>query len=247
MAIRILIGGKYADSQETLTKNLRYGIVWSRNLDKNAFIENKGCFSQGFPVEKKTLLTAVFISVLLFSVLAGTRFVNRVTANPYLYGGHTQPPEGAEPPTISISSPANNTVLASNNTYLSFNVTMSESTFIFRYIWFEVDWQEGNTSVYIGDLSTPDFIYNQSWITEFSYNKTLTGIPDGSHRITIFASAKGNYFEENTGYSFNINGSSSVYFSIGESFPNTLALAASGASAAFVGLGLLVYFKKRKH
>ena len=195
---------------------------------------------------KRKALALTFIVVLLFSVFAGTWFVNRVTANPYLYGGNTKPPEGAEPPTISISSPANNTVLASNDTYLSFNVTMSESTFIFRYVWFEVDWEEGNTSVYIGDLSTPDFTYNQSWITEFSYNKTLTGIPEGSHRITIFASAKGNYFEENTGYSFNINGSSSVYFSIGEPFPNTLAITASGASVAIIGIVLLVYFKKRR-
>jgi len=55
--------------------------ILSRNLDKNVFIGNNGHISQGLPVKKKRLLTAVFISALLLSAIAGTQFVNVVPAN----------------------------------------------------------------------------------------------------------------------------------------------------------------------
>jgi hypothetical protein len=53
----------------------------SRNLDKNVFIENKGYIKQGLPVKKKPLITAAFISVLLFSAVAETQLVNLACAN----------------------------------------------------------------------------------------------------------------------------------------------------------------------
>jgi len=190
-------------------------------------------------IVKRTRLALALTLALLFSAVAGTQFVNLGRANPYMKGGNTPPPEGTQPPTIFIFSPNNNTVFASNNITLTFNVTMSEDTYTLSAVYFEVDWQEGNTSVYYS-RAAPDYLYN----------KNLTGIPEGKHRITIIAAAHGYYIEGMASYSFDIRGSSSVYFLIEEQlvrepFPTTLVIAPS-ASVAIVGAGLLVYLKTRK-
>jgi hypothetical protein len=184
-------------------------------------------------VTKKTLATIAFISALLSSALVGTTRVNLGSANPYIRGGNTPPPEGTQPPTISIFSPNNNTVFASNNITLTFNVTMPEDTYTLYAVYFEVDWREGNTSVYYS--RTPDYLYS----------KNITGIPEGEHRITIIAAAHGYYIEGITAYSFDINGSSTVYFSIEEHFPAPLEIA-SVVMVAVIVSGLLVNFKKHK-
>ncbi len=62
--------------QETLTKTPRCGLVWSRNLDKNAFTAETAKYKQGLLVRKKTLLAAAFISALLISAVAGTQLAN---------------------------------------------------------------------------------------------------------------------------------------------------------------------------
>jgi len=198
-------------------------------------------FKQGLPVDKKMLLKAAFISALLSSVLVGTTLVNLGRANPYIGGGYKPPPEGTQPPTISIFSPNNNTVFASNNITLAFNVTMLEERYTLSAVYFVTDWLEGNKSVHCLDRAAPDYLYI----------KNLTGIPEGNHRITINAYASGYYIEGLTVYSSEIRGSSSVCFSIekqiiGKPFPTTPVAAASVATVAVVGVGLLVYFKKRK-
>ena len=67
-------------------------------------------------------------------------------------------------------------------------------------------------------------------------NATLTGLTDGPHNIKIYAKdAAGN-----------IGASETVYFSVDVPFPTTFVAVASGASVAVVGIGLIVYFKKRK-
>ena len=189
---------------------------------------------------EKKLLKAALISALLSSVLVGTMLANLGRANPYIKGGNTPPPEDIQPPSISIFSPNNNTVFTSNNVTLTFNVTTSEETYKLSAVYFKVDWQEGNTSVYYF-LVNPDYLYI----------KNLTGIPEGKHVVTVTAVAHGYYIEGYTSYSYDISGSSSVYFSIekysiGKPFPATPVAAASVATAVVVGAGLLVYFKKRK-
>jgi hypothetical protein len=71
-----------------------------------------------------------------------------------------------------------------------------------------------------------------------SGNTTLTGLPNGDHNVTIFATDE----VGNTGFS------DTIYFTLDvpEPFPITLVIA-SVITVAFVGVGLLVYFKKRKH
>jgi len=71
-------------------------------------------------------------------------------------------------------------------------------------------------------------------------NATLTGLPNGYHNITVYATDE----FDNTGVSKTIN------FTIAkeqEPFPTIPVAVASVATAVVVGIGLLVYFKKRKH
>jgi hypothetical protein len=120
-------------------------------------------------------------------------------------------------------------------------------------------------------LSPEDTVYNAtslplnftinepaSWIaytldnqdnTTIDGNITLSGLTEGTHSVTVFAN-------DTVG---NIGASQTINFSILPSptptpepeqqapFPTILALTASGVFIAVVGLGSLVYFKKRKH
>ena len=69
-------------------------------------------------------------------------------------------------------------------------------------------------------------------------NTTLTGLANGDHNLTICG-------VDETG---NLGTSKTTYFSVEmpEPFPTAFVVAASGASVAFVGVGVLVYFRKRK-
>ena len=68
-------------------------------------------------------------------------------------------------------------------------------------------------------------------------NTTLTGLSDGEHYITV-------YYTDIAG---NVGASETVYFNVEVPFPTALVVAASVASVAVISVGLLVYFKKRKH
>jgi hypothetical protein len=69
-------------------------------------------------------------------------------------------------------------------------------------------------------------------------NTTLVGLANGLHNITVYAKDE----FENTGVS------ETIHFNVDvpEPFPTTLVAVASGASIAIIGIGLLIYFKKRK-
>ena len=64
----------------------------------------------------------------------------------------------------------------------------------------------------------------------------LGDLPFGSHNVTV-------YVEDSVG---NMGASETLYFTITEPLPVPLVIASTGAISA-VGVGLLVYFKKRKH
>jgi energy-converting hydrogenase Eha subunit A len=68
-------------------------------------------------------------------------------------------------------------------------------------------------------------------------NTTVTGLQNGLHNLTVYAN-------DTLG---NMGASETISFSVEVPFPTTLVVTASGASVAVVGVGLLVYFKKRKH
>lgn len=68
-------------------------------------------------------------------------------------------------------------------------------------------------------------------------NTTLPSLPNGAHNITLYAANTGGFF----------GASETIYFSVAkpEPFP-TLPVAASIASVMLVGVGALIYFRKRK-
>jgi len=68
-------------------------------------------------------------------------------------------------------------------------------------------------------------------------NTTIAGLSNGLHNVTVYA-------EDSRG---NMGASETVSFSVEVPFPTTLAATAFAVSAAVIGIGLLVYFKKRKH
>jgi hypothetical protein len=69
-------------------------------------------------------------------------------------------------------------------------------------------------------------------------NTTLSGLSSGLHNITVYARDE----FENTG------ASETISFRVAEEpFPAVPVAAASAAIVGVVGVGLLVYFKKRKH
>ena len=68
-------------------------------------------------------------------------------------------------------------------------------------------------------------------------NTTLTGLANGDHNVTVYA----------TDEAGNTGASETIYFNVEvpEPFPTTLVIA-SVITVAVIGVGLLVYFKKRK-
>ena len=68
-------------------------------------------------------------------------------------------------------------------------------------------------------------------------NMTLVGLSVGPHNLIVYA-------EDAAG---NVGASKTIVFRIEESFPTVPVATASAVSAAIIGVGLLVYFKKRNH
>ena len=70
-----------------------------------------------------------------------------------------------------------------------------------------------------------------------SGNTTLTGLANGDHNLTLCGM-------DETG---TLGTLETMYFSVDVPFPTSLIVTVSGASIIAIGVGLLVYFKKRKH
>ena len=64
----------------------------------------------------------------------------------------------------------------------------------------------------------------------------LSGLAVGEHNVTVYA------WDE----AGNVGASETVYFTVTESSPTVLVIAASGVFLAVAGVGLIIYFKKRK-
>ena len=67
-------------------------------------------------------------------------------------------------------------------------------------------------------------------------NTTLTDLSKGAHSVTVYA-------EDSFG---NVGASETFWFSVAEPFPIVPVATASVVAVAIIGVGLLVYFKKRK-
>lgn len=114
-------------------------------------------------------------------------------------------------PEISVQSPQNKTYDLAN---VTLNFTVSEAAPQVSYV---LDGEEG---------------------FPFEGNMTLTGLIDGEHNVTVYA----------TDLAGNAGASETVYFTVKvpDPFPIVPVLVASAITAVVVGVGLLVYFKKHK-
>jgi hypothetical protein len=123
---------------------------------------------------------------------------------------------GGVPPSVQILSPENKTYATSE---ASLNLIVD--LFAFSKIEFSLDGQENVT---------------------ITGNTTLTGLSNGAHDLTVYAT-------DYAGRSF----SETNYFSIAqepqqtESFPMLPVIAVSVTSVVVVAVGVLVYFRKRNH
>jgi len=163
-----------------------------------------------------SFLTAGFILVLFLIAIAEAYFVKFAQANP-IVSKHISPPDGVNPPPISVFSLQNNSAYASNNVSLVFNVSVAESkiTNHITYVYYKVDWHEGEIYVHSQNYSDP----NRKQIKEFSCDKLLIGIPEGNHNVSIRVSAAGGYYEGGYYYYFRNFGSSLVNFVIDTTLP----------------------------
>jgi hypothetical protein len=113
-------------------------------------------------------------------------------------------------PSISIESPQNKTYDTAN---VTLNVTLNEAA---SQIFYVLDGEEG---------------------FPFEGNMTLTGLPNGEHNVTVYA----------TDLAGNAGASETVYFTVKvpDPFP-TLPVALAIVAAVVVAAGLLVYFRRRR-
>jgi hypothetical protein len=133
-------------------------------------------------MKRKTLPPVAFAILLLASAIVGTHFVGNVKANPFVIFKSAPPIPGTIPPTITISTPENDTVYASNIISLQFNMAKPQPpetleaglTFIYYYL-------DGKRNVLYSCHQYPP-----PGLPEFSYSKNLT-ISEGTHKIEVCA------------------------------------------------------------
>jgi hypothetical protein len=177
-------------------------------------------------VVRRTALALTLILTLLSTTMAGTVFVSVVIANPFLGFDWITADADTNPPSISILFPENNSVHNVNNMSVNLNVTIGESktasSLRIMDIYYEADWQKGNTSLYHNaGIYIPTDPYS---ITEFSSVLNFTELSDGKHTITFHAVEWGAYLEEPYVHMFSINSSSSFNFTIDVVSPNISVL-----------------------
>jgi len=165
----------------------------------------KTSFKQGSPVEKKMLMTAIIISVLLFST-AEALFVKSTRANPYhrqTRGTEVPPPAGTQPPAIIIHTPKNGSYYP-KNLNLTFDVIIpntngDKSISAVIELYYKASWEPNEIAV------TQKNFFGES--TSFSID--LSGVSGGNHSITIYAVGQGSY---NTRKEFDSSSWTMIYY-----------------------------------
>jgi hypothetical protein len=110
---------------------------------------------------KKKALSAAFITVLLFSALAGTRLVNFGEANPY----------GYDRPGIYVTSPQNSWTYTTDSIDFNFHGYYSWATVTYSDVQYYLD---GSLLGQLNSLSSP-------------FSVTLTGLSEGNHQVRVTA------------------------------------------------------------
>jgi hypothetical protein len=200
----------------------------------------------------RTAIALTIILALLISVVAGIQAVNFGKANPSAVIGSVPPDADTKPPKVSILSPNNGTWIAENSVILTCRVSIGESktawSRLINEVYYEADWQQNKTYVFgpIGDM----YYYPSGNSSIIDCNLSLTGIPEGKHNITVYAIEYGAYNPPYVSV-FSTDSSSSVSFTVDTTLQSITVhspitwVAGAIVSVTIVGLGLLVYVKKR--
>jgi len=212
--------------------------------------------------------TAFALTLILALVLAAVTFhiPSFASANPMYEIPYPSEPN-KEPPTLQVESPQNGTVYASDTTELAFTVTKPDS--------WNSYWSIGVSSlvpvigsyivwVYLDGKVTYHFLDpHLKDVPTANYSLNLDGLASGPHSLKIDVKATTYYENPNPDpydyLEYFMNVSETVHFTLNqgvsspspepqqETFSTALLATASGASAALIAVGLLLYFKKRKH
>ena len=183
---------------------------------------------------------AAFISIFLISAVAGIHFVNLARANPITFSdislGTILPDSNTKTPVVSVFKPENFTIYPTNVISLSINVSVGESTTAYsKYVdevYYKTDWQINNTYIY--EFDPTKNVYSTE-PAQFSKTLNLTGIPDGNHSLVVYAKERGSYYSHsdykpppnvfyNYYYLFEIDGSSTVFFTVDTTAPRITVL-----------------------
>jgi len=187
---------------------------------------------------KKTALAVIVISVISLSAAVEAGLTNFGMAEfipNRIRGGTIKPWEvGAEPPTITIISPQNNSVFNQDKLTLFLHAQVgNSSTYTDRWlntVHYRADWLQDDIYIYTKG-STPS-------IDQLPTSLNLTGvngtrIPEGRHNVTVYAKEEGSYtvlgeivgaFQEYIDYTFFVYGSSKVEFTIDYTAPTVSIL-----------------------
>jgi hypothetical protein len=206
-------------------------------LTKTLLQRKKPSIKQGLPVKKKWRLTVAFISVLLLSAVAGTQFVNVGKANPL--------PDIN--PNITIENPQNATYHV-NTITLNFTI---ESNWGVYPCFYSLDGQKMEPIENLTVISREDVNIGknpQVHRTTLKGSCVLSNLSEGWHNVTFYLITDHEISLYRTYVKGDVLYSATVQFVIdsSESLLTALVVDASGASVAILGIGLLVYFKKRK-
>ena len=181
---------------------------------------------------KRAALMQILI-LLLFSAVPVPRLVQVACAQfeglPY------------DPPIISVLSPSTNEMYSEQSVLLNVRVEIRGNIYhnveTLRWLNYSLDGQTHISMAYFvpSDLTPPYYV---------TANDVLHDLSDGTHNLTIhvetaISGLTGNF---NTTISFEVNTSNTIV----EPFPTTLVAAASVATVAIIGVGLMMYLKKRK-
>jgi hypothetical protein len=190
---------------------------------------------------KRTALALTLTLVLLMAIMFGVQFVTVVEANPFFMFDYIDPIPGAIPPTITISNPQNSTVYSSDIITVSLNISKPQ----------QAGWISSITEVeYSLDNHAPVRIYYYWWSNEgsgtpeFNTIFSLYLLSPGQHSLTVKADAAVRTWT--TMEIFWIRGTSTTIFTAGAPIFRVTVVIASMIFAV-VGVGLFIYFKKRKY
>jgi hypothetical protein len=142
-------------------------------------------------VNKKSLFLLALLSTVLFTGV-GTQIIKKVAAWPPYESDYESLLA------ISVSSPENSRLYSTDALKLNFSVTAGKNTTtsLISNVCYKTDWQEENSTVFsfdgyfLRELMVQLAYPRQIVVPTSRVSKTLniTGVPDGSHSITIYAS-----------------------------------------------------------